>query len=34
MEVKTRFVTDDVKGYNVIAEITGTDKKLKMRWLC
>jgi hypothetical protein len=29
MDVKTRFVTNDVKGYNVIAEIKGTDKKLK-----
>jgi carboxypeptidase Q len=29
MDVKTRFSTDDVKGYNVIAEIKGTDKNLK-----
>jgi len=28
-EVKTKFITDDTKGYNVIAEIKGTDKKLK-----
>lgn len=29
LESKTRFVTDDPQGYNVIAEIPGTDKKLK-----
>jgi len=29
MESKTKFLTDDLKGYNVIAEIPGTDKKLK-----
>ena len=29
METKTRFQTQDLKGYNVIAEIPGTDKKLK-----
>lgn len=29
METKTKFFTDDTKGYNVIAEIPGTDKKLK-----
>jgi carboxypeptidase Q len=29
MDVKTRFVTNDAKGYNVIAEIKGTDKNLK-----
>ncbi|PWT99556.1 MAG: peptidase M28 [Bacteroidetes bacterium] len=29
LDVKTRFTTDDTKGYNVIAEIKGTDKKLK-----
>ncbi|TDH27391.1 M20/M25/M40 family metallo-hydrolase [Segetibacter sp. 3557_3] len=29
MDVKTRFTTDDTKGYNVIAEIKGTDSKLK-----
>lgn len=29
MDVKTKFTTDDTKGYNVIAEIKGTDKKLK-----
>lgn len=29
VEVKTKFYTDDTKGYNVIAEIPGTDKKLK-----
>lgn len=28
-EVKTRFYTDDMKGYNVIAEIPGTDPVLK-----
>lgn len=28
-EVKTTFYPQDVKGYNVIAEIPGTDKKLK-----
>lgn len=28
-EVKTRFFTDDIKGYNVIAEIPGTDPQLK-----
>ncbi len=28
-DVKTTFYTDDTKGYNVIAEIKGTDKKLK-----
>jgi carboxypeptidase Q len=28
-EVATKFYTDDTKGYNVIAEIPGTDKKLK-----
>lgn len=28
-EVQTKFFTDDIKGYNVIAEIKGTDKKLK-----
>jgi carboxypeptidase Q len=29
VETRTRFLTDDLKGYNVIAEIPGTDKKLK-----
>ena len=29
MDIKTKFSTEDVKGYNVIAEIKGTDKKLK-----
>jgi carboxypeptidase Q len=29
VDVKTRFLKDDVKGYNVIAEIPGTDPKLK-----
>ncbi|MBO0360270.1 M20/M25/M40 family metallo-hydrolase [Hymenobacter sp. BT186] len=29
METKTRFQSQDLKGYNVIAEIPGTDKKLK-----
>src|ERR1700722_2046001 len=28
-DVQTKFFTDDTKGYNVIAEIKGTDKKLK-----
>jgi carboxypeptidase Q len=28
-EVKTKFFTDDLKGYNVIAEIPGTDPTLK-----
>ena len=28
-DVKTKFYTDDTKGYNVVAEIKGTDKKLK-----
>lgn len=29
IDVQTKFFTDDTKGYNVIAEIPGTDKKLK-----
>jgi carboxypeptidase Q len=29
VEVKTKFFTDDTKGYNVIAEIPGTDNSLK-----
>ena len=29
LEVKTKFFKDDVKGYNVIAEIKGTDPSLK-----
>ncbi|MET0243624.1 MAG: M20/M25/M40 family metallo-hydrolase [Flavitalea sp.] len=29
MDVKSQFKTDDTKGYNVVAEIRGTDKKLK-----
>jgi Zn-dependent M28 family amino/carboxypeptidase len=29
LDVQTKFFTDDTKGYNVIAEIPGTDKKLK-----
>jgi carboxypeptidase Q len=29
VEVKTKFQTADTKGYNVIAEIPGTDKNLK-----
>ncbi|HEV9037691.1 MAG TPA: M20/M25/M40 family metallo-hydrolase [Puia sp.] len=29
IDVKTRFITDDTKGYNVIAEIPGTDRNLK-----
>ena len=28
-EVRTKFFTDDLKGYNVIAEIAGTDPSLK-----
>ena len=28
-DVKTKFYNDDLKGYNVIAEIPGTDPKLK-----
>ena len=28
-DVKTKFYTDDIKGYNVVAEIKGTDPKLK-----
>lgn len=28
-DVQTQFFTDDLKGYNVIAELPGTDKKLK-----
>jgi carboxypeptidase Q len=29
MDVKTEFQTEDLQGYNVIAEIKGTDPKLK-----
>lgn len=29
MDVKTKFASDDLKGYNVIADIKGTDPKLK-----
>ncbi|KAB7731957.1 M20/M25/M40 family metallo-hydrolase [Rudanella paleaurantiibacter] len=29
LDVKTKFYTDDIKGYNVLAEIPGTDPKLK-----
>jgi carboxypeptidase Q len=29
LDVKSRFNTDDTRGYNVVAEIKGTDKKLK-----
>ena len=29
VEVKTKFYTDDFKGYNVVAEIPGTDPTLK-----
>jgi len=29
VDVKTQFHTDDLQGYNVIAEIKGTDPKLK-----
>jgi hypothetical protein len=28
-EVKTKFFIEDIKGYNVVAEIPGTDPKLK-----
>ncbi|MBK0381199.1 M28 family metallopeptidase [Mucilaginibacter segetis] len=28
-DIKTRFITDDMNGYNVVAEIPGTDKTLK-----
>ena len=28
-DVKTKFFDKDIKGYNVIAEILGTDPKLK-----
>ena len=28
-DVQTKFYTDDTKGYNVVAEIPGIDKKLK-----
>jgi hypothetical protein len=29
VEVQARFTEDDLQGYNVVAEILGTDKKLK-----
>ncbi|MEZ0540276.1 M28 family metallopeptidase [Fibrella arboris] len=29
VDVKTKFFADDIKGYNVLAEIPGTDPKLK-----
>ncbi|MBW3131066.1 M28 family metallopeptidase [Hymenobacter profundi] len=29
LETKTKFQTQDLKGYNVVAEIPGTDRKLK-----
>lgn len=29
VDVKTKFFKDDIKGYNVLAEIPGTDPKLK-----
>ena len=29
IDVKTKFITDDLKGYNVVAEIKGSDPKLK-----
>jgi carboxypeptidase Q len=29
VEVQARFTEDDLQGYNVVAEIPGTDKKLK-----
>ena len=28
-DIKTQFFTDDLQGYDVVAEIPGTDKKLK-----
>jgi len=28
-DIKTQFFTDDMQGYDVVAEIPGTDKKLK-----
>ena len=28
-DIKTQFLTDDLQGYDVVAEILGTDKKLK-----
>jgi hypothetical protein len=28
-DIKTQFLTDDLQGYDVVAEIPGTDKKLK-----
>jgi carboxypeptidase Q len=28
-DIKTRFFTDDLQGYDVVAEIPGTDKRLK-----
>jgi carboxypeptidase Q len=29
VDIKTKFYTNDLKGYNVVAEIKGTDPKLK-----
>lgn len=29
MDIQTQFTQDDTKGYNVVGEIPGTDKKLK-----
>ncbi|GAA4406475.1 M28 family metallopeptidase [Nibrella viscosa] len=29
LDVKTKFFADDIKGYNVLADIPGTDPKLK-----
>lgn len=29
MDVKTKFYTEDTQGYNVLAELKGTDRKLK-----
>ncbi|SEN10676.1 Peptidase family M28 [Mucilaginibacter gossypiicola] len=28
-DIKTQFISDDLQGYDVVAEIPGTDKKLK-----
>lgn len=28
-DIKTKFITDDLQGYNIVGEIAGTDKKLK-----
>jgi hypothetical protein len=33
IEVETKFYTNDVKGYNVVADIPGRDKKLKEQFV-